>query len=254
MEERAQRGGESAPQRVVITGGASGIGRATAVLMAGRGARVAILDVDDAAGEDLARASRPSGGSISYLHADVSRAPEVASAMQEAAAHLGGIDVLVTAAGIMRGQMQDIRDHDEETWDRVIDVNLKGSFLAARYAAPHMLEQGRGVILLVASKAGVSTGSGSFSYGASKGGMHGLALTLDRHLGPRGIRVIDVCPGDVDTPLFRHSIQEGVARGADPEAARELLSRLTPPESIAEVLAFLASDKAAAVRGTVFTA
>ena len=159
----------------------------------------------------------------------------------------------VSAAGIMRGQLADIGDLDEATFDRVVDVNLKGAFLVAQRVAPVMVEQGAGVIVLVGSKAGVTVGSGSFAYGASKGGVHGLALTLERHLGPAGIRVNDLCPGDVDTPLYRRSIAEGVERGGDPVAAEQALARLTPVRAVAEVLAFLVSDAASAVRGSVFT-
>lgn len=240
-------------RRVILSGGASGIGRATGQLLAERGGRVVVLDVDRGAGADLERAASAAGHDLAFVGADVSDADEVASSVERALAQLGGVDVLVSAAGIMRGQLLDVADFDEATWDRVVDVNLKGAFLVAQRVAPAMIEQGHGVIILVGSKAGVTVGSGSIAYGASKAGVHGLALTLDRHLGPKGIRVNDVCPGDVDTPLYRRSVAEGVERGGDPIAAEQALARLTPVRSVAEVLVFLASDAASAVRGTVFT-
>jgi NAD(P)-dependent dehydrogenase (short-subunit alcohol dehydrogenase family) len=249
----ANGSGALAGKRIIVTGGASGIGRAGAMLMAGRGARVAVLDVDDQAGAAVAGAASPRG-TIRYIRTDVSRSDETAAAVSDAISGLGGIDVLITAAGIMRGQMVGIGELDDESWHSVIAVNLTGAFLAIRQVAPRMVEQGAGVIILVSSKAGVSVGSGSFPYGASKGGMHGLALTLERHLGQRGVRVNEVCPGDVDTPLFRRSIAVAVERGADRVAAEETLARLTPPEAVAEILAFLASDAASAVRGTICTA
>lgn len=245
-------------RRVVVTGGASGIGRAAARKLAAQGARVVVLDVDDAAGATLAQSAasaHPAAAAqpaIAFIHADVSDAAETEAAMAEA--RLGGLDVLIVAAGIMRGQLQPLTDLEAATWERVLAVNLGGALHACRAAVRSMLPTGSGVILLVSSKAGVSVGSGSYAYGASKGGLHGLALTLERHLGPQGIRVNEVCPGDVDTPLFRGSVEEGLRHGADPAAAEALLSRLTPTEDVDEVLAFLASDAAWAVRGTVFTA
>ncbi len=240
-------------RRVILTGGASGIGRATAQLIAERGGRVVVIDVDREAGDEFARTASAAGHELTFVQADVSDAGHAASAVASALRVLGGVDALVSAAGIMRGQMQDIAEFDEATWDRVLDVNLKGAFLVTQQVAPVMAVQGHGVIVLVGSKAGVTVGSGSIAYGASKAGVHGLALTLERHLGPKGIRVNDLCPGDVDTPLYRRSIAEGVERGNDPVAAEAALSRLTPVRSVAEVLAFLVSDAASAVRGTVFT-
>ncbi len=239
--------------RVLITGGASGIGRAAAVLLAQRGSRVLALDVDDAAGATLAADAKVPMERLVYRHTDVSVEAEVRDAVADAVQRWGTIDALIVAAGIMRGQQQDLRAFEEVTWDQVVDVNLKGAFLAAKHAGGVMLDQGRGAIVLVASKAGVSGGSGSYAYGASKGGMHGLAMTLERHLGPRGVRVNDVCPGDVDTPLYRRSLEEALQNGADPQWVEEALARLTPPAAIAELLAYLVSDAASCVRGTVFT-
>jgi NAD(P)-dependent dehydrogenase (short-subunit alcohol dehydrogenase family) len=239
---------------VIITGAASGIGRATAQVLAARGSRVFAIDLDDVAGHLLEQEAHDAAVAISYIRADVASGAQIQAAVATAAASLGGVDALIAAAGIMRGQLQAIEDVEETTWDEVIDINLKGAFLSAKAVMPLMLDAGRGVIVLVGSKAGVSVGSGSYAYGASKGGIHGLALALDRHLSARGIRVHEVCPGDVDTPLLRRSVAEGVHHGGDPAAAAQLLARLTSPRAVAEVLAFLVTDAASAVRGTVFTA
>ena len=241
-------------RRVMVTGGASGIGRATALLLAQQGASVLALDVDAAAGATLAAeaAERPApeDGRLEFRRTDIAMEGEVRDAVADACARFGGLDALVTTAGIMRGQGQALGAFEAAT----LDVNLKGTFHAVKHASAPMLEQGAGVIVLVSSKAGVSTGSGSFAYGASKGGVHGLALTLERHLGPAGIRINEVCPGDVDTPLYRRSLEEALANGADPAWVEAQLARATTPGSIARLIAFLVSDAAAAVRGTIFTA
>lgn len=240
-------------RRAIVTGGASGIGRAAAELMAERGARVAVFDIDRAGGTELVDACVGLPGTLSFTAVDQTDADATADAVAEALDVLGGVDALVTSAGIMRGQLDDLTQLDEATWAEVLDVNLSGTFHVVRRVAPAMLEQGHGAIVLVSSKAGVSVGSGSYAYGASKAGVHGLGLTLDRHLAPRGIRVNILCPGDVDTPLYRRSVEDGVERGRDRAEADAALAALTPVRSIAEILAFLVSDAASAVRGTVYT-
>lgn len=241
-------------RRVVVTGGASGIGSAVARRLIADAARVVVVDVDAAAGRALEEQAQGVGADLSFVRADVSREQDVVAAVGRSVEILGGIDALIHAAGIMQGQLLDIREFDEVTWDRVVDINLKGAFLVAKHVARVMIPAGRGVMILVASKGGVSVGSGSYAYGASKGGVLGLALTLERHLDPLGIRVHTVCPGDVDTPLMRRSLAEGAAHGGDPAAIEAMLGRLTDPATIADLLAFLVSDAAASVRGTVFTA
>lgn len=240
-------------RRVLITGGASGIGRATVLRLVQAGAHVVVVDVDQVGASTLSIEADGAVGTVHVVTADVSREEDVRQAVDTAVAVLGGLDVLIHAAGVMSGQLLDIREFDESTWDQVVDINLKGAFFAAKHAARAMLPEGRGVIILIASKAGVSTGSGSFAYGSSKGGVHGLAMTLERHLGPKGIRVNDVCPGDIDTPLYRRSLEEALRHGADPGVINRAISDLTPPAAVADVVAFLVSDAAACVRGTIFT-
>ncbi|MBM7086302.1 SDR family NAD(P)-dependent oxidoreductase [Micromonospora sp. WMMD734] len=241
-----------AGRRVVVVGGASGIGRATVAAAAAAGAAVAVLDAD-AVGADTAAAQVRDGGGRACAHrVDVSVETEVAEALDAAAADLGGIDAVLHVAGVMRGQGLDVRDVPVALWAQVIAVNLTGPFLVAKHAARHLLPHG-GVLVLVGSKAGVQTGSGSVPYGASKGGLHGLALTLARQLGPQGIRVHTLCPGDIDTPLMRRSLSEARANGADGGRIAAVEATLGRPEDVASALVLLASSASAGLTGTVCT-
>jgi NAD(P)-dependent dehydrogenase (short-subunit alcohol dehydrogenase family) len=142
---------------------------------------------------------------------------------------------------------------DEDTFSEVLDVNLKGSYLCVKTAVPWMRRAGGGVILLVASGAGVRRPSSSVAYGASKGGVHGLFLTLEPRLAAQGIRAHDVCPATIDTAMMRDVIVRGaLAQGRSPEEALAA-APLGDPSGVARVLAFLASPDADYVRGTVFT-
>ena len=197
-------------RRVIVSGGASGIGQATSLKLCAAGAEVAVLDVDVAAGRPLERTragrrwpdSVPPGrrlrrGPGGRRHR---RCHRVAGWPRRAHRDRGHH---ARSAGGPRGTTMWPRGTRSST------STSRGAFLGAKHAAHAMLAAGHGVIVLVGSKAGVSVGSGSFSYGASKGGIHGLAMALDRHLGPRGIRVNELCPGDVDTPLYRRSVAGG---------------------------------------------
>ncbi|MGW0507015.1 SDR family NAD(P)-dependent oxidoreductase [Micromonospora sp. NPDC003241] len=239
-------------RRVVVVGGASGIGLATVRAAATAGAAVAVLDAD-ADGADGAAAQARAAGATAVAHVvDVTREAQVASVFDAVADELGGIDAVLHVAGIMGGQGTDVTDLSLELWQRVIEVNLTGPFLVAKHAVRHLAD-GRGVLVLVGSKAGVLTGSGSVPYGASKGGLHGLALTLARHLGPRGIRVHTLCPGDIDTPLMRRSLDEARANGTDGAQVSRIEAALGRPEDVASVLTLLAAPASAGIAGTVYT-
>jgi NAD(P)-dependent dehydrogenase (short-subunit alcohol dehydrogenase family) len=238
--------------RVVITGAATGIGRATAEATVAHGARVALVDVNESALESVVARLGPEAARA-WL-ADVSVPSDVERAFDESVEWLGGLDAVFHAAGIMRGQGASLVDFPIDEWERVIAVNLSGSFLVAREAAKWMIPEGSGTIVLVASGAGVIGPSGSIAYGASKGGVHGLSMTIASTLASHGIRVIDVCPGLVDTPLFRRSLEEGASnRGVSyiPESV-ETLGAIRP-ESVAELMVLLLSDAARELKGSIFT-
>lgn len=232
-------------RRVIVTGAASGIGYATVGRLLDGGARVAAFDV---APIDLAE-----GQSVKSWRVDVADEASVSASTDSAAEWLGGLDVLVHAAGIMRAQRQPLDELPLEVWEQVIAVNLRGTFLMVKHVVPRFTP-GSGVIVLVSSVAGIFFPSGSFPYGASKGGMHGFAMTLEERLKGTGIRINEVCPGSVHTPLLERSLDEATARLGDAAYRDEVTSRWIGPEKVAEVLAFLASPQADVVRGTIRTA
>jgi NAD(P)-dependent dehydrogenase (short-subunit alcohol dehydrogenase family) len=241
-------------KRIIVTGAATGIGRATAIRVAGEGARVAMFDVNDAEAQKTLATIGEEGGHGRFWHVDVTKEAEVRDGVAAAVSWLGGgLDVLLHLAGILQGPHVEITDFTEATWDRVIDVNLKGSFLMSKHAAGYMQKAGKGVIVLTASGAGVTGGSSSFAYGSSKGGVHGLAMVMAAALGPKGIRVNDVAPGALATPLKIGQVEESYRRTGDRAAYEAAMNSLLPPDGVAAVMAFLASDDADYVRGTVFT-
>ncbi|MFN8619736.1 MAG: SDR family NAD(P)-dependent oxidoreductase [Chloroflexota bacterium] len=241
-------------KRVIVTGAATGIGRATAIMAAARGARVAAFDVNDADAATLIAEIGAGGGEARYWHVDVADEEQVGVAVADATAWLGGrIDSLLHSAGILQGAGVELEDFDELTWDRVLDVNLKGSFLVSKHVAPGMRDAGSGSIVLVASGAGVIGGSSSYAYGSSKGGVHGLAMVLRGKLADTGVRVYDVAPGQVATPLKIRAAEELFAHDGDRANFESTMAKLVKPEGIAEVLVWLASDAAGDVVGTIFT-
>jgi NAD(P)-dependent dehydrogenase (short-subunit alcohol dehydrogenase family) len=238
---------------VIVTGAASGIGRATAQVCAEEGAKLVLADLPSAPGlrelSSMGSADRPA----LVLPTDVTRLTDCVALAETAEKRWGRIDALINCAGILQGAYVSVDDLDEETFERVVDVNLAGSFRMVKAVVPSMRRAGHGVIVLVASGAGVKGGSSSVAYGSSKGAVHGLAMVLEPQLAPAGIRVNDVCPGSLDTPLKRQNVIDfAVAHGQSPEEALAK-ANLGDPRGVARVLAFLASDEADYVRGSVFT-
>ena len=238
---------------VVITGGSSGIGRATAGLCARRGAHVVIGDIDETRGANTAGIIQEAGGSATFVRTDVTREDDCQSLMQRTMEIQGQLDILITSAGILQGAYIDVAEFDLEIFERVQHVNVRGTFLAMKHAVITMGQRG-GTILLLASPAGVTGGSSSIAYGTSKAAVHGLGLVAKDHIGSRPIRVNTVCPGSISTPLKHTNVADtGRAHGHSTAKIAAAQQALFSPEGVARVLAFLASDEASYVQGAVFT-
>lgn len=232
---------------VLVTGGASGIGRATANLLARDGASVAVADRAADAAKDVAREITDAGGTALAAPADVGNEDEVASAVAAAVDAFDGLDGVVTCAGVFHGN--DLRPLGEIELDDflfVLRVNLVGTFLAIKHALPHLVEGGGAVVTIASTAALKGHGFGS-GYTASKGGVAALTRIAAVQYGPQGVRVNCICPGGVDTPMT-------MGAWSTPEAQRTIqrsvpLQRVAQPEEIASVAAFLLSDAAADLTG-----
>ena len=237
-------------KRALVTGGASGIGRATATLFAREGAAVAVADLDEAGGGAVVQTIREQGGRAFFVRCDVSQAADCQRAVQATVDAWGGLDILFNNAGIIRRTT--VLDLTEEAWDQVMAVNVKGIFLMSKYVIPVMQKAGGGAIINTGSGWGLVGGANAVSYCASKGAVVNMTRAMALDHGAQHIRVNCVCPGDTDTGMLRDEARQ---LGASDEtflagAADRPLGRIGQPEDIAQAVLYLASDAAAFVTGT----
>jgi NAD(P)-dependent dehydrogenase (short-subunit alcohol dehydrogenase family) len=234
----------------LVTGAASGIGRAIAILFARRGMAVSIVDLDEGGGHAVEETIRHLGGCARAIAADVSNADDCRSVVEVTIEAFGRLDVLVNNAGIIRRAT--VLDTTEEEWDRVMAVNVKSVFLLSKYAVPQIAAVGGGAIINVSSGWGLKGGPRAAAYCASKGAVVLLTRAMAIDHAPENIRVNCVCPGDTDTAMLRHEARQ-LGEPEDrflADAAARPLGRLGRPEDVAESVWFLASDASAFVTGT----
>ncbi len=238
-----------ANQVALITGGTSGIGRATALLFAGEGARVSITGRDESRGREVVQGIEQAGGEALFTAGDVRVTADCERVVHSTLEAFGRIDILFNNAGVYFPST--VLQCSEEEWDTTIDVNLKGTFLMSRLVLPSMIEQGRGVIINNSSGWGVAGGAKAVSYCAAKGGVVLMTKAMAIDHGSQGIRVNCICPGDVDTPmLVEDARQQGLTREDYVEqAADRPLGRIGKPEEIASAALFLASDDSSFMTG-----
>lgn len=239
---------------VVVTGGALGIGRGVCELLAERGANVAILDRDEAAGNELLDQIMQSGGKAVFHPLDVSKFEDVAAAVNASAEAFGSVNALVVSAGIQR--YGTAVTTDDSQWNEVLDVNLKGAWNAAKAAIPHIQKAGGGgSIVNVSSVQALASQQNVLAYTVSKHALIGLTRSMAMDFAKDNIRANAVCPGTVDTPMLKWaaSLDPNPQSVYDACNAMHPLGRIAQPREIAEVVAFLAHESSSFVTGAVWT-
>ena len=233
----------------IITGAATGIGRATALLFAGEGASVVIADVNEDDAQRTVANIEDEGGSARFVQTDVSEAEDMRALMERAAEEMGGIDVIVNNAGAQRSGA--VTEFEESEWDLLMRVNPRSCFLGAKYGVPHLRERGGGSIVNVSSLAGLKGGPGMTAYSASKGAIIAFTRALAEELAPDNIRANSVCPGWIDTPFNEPAIEFMGGRAQQEEMVQQTvpLKRQGTPEEIAPGILYLASDASSYVTG-----
>ena len=230
--------------KVVVTGGAKGIGGACVKAFMEGGAKVCILDIDQA-GQEFADTL---GDNTFFIHCDVSKEDEVKTAFKKIEKKLGAVEILVNNAGIQR--YSTVTETSEEEWDLVMNVNLKSAFLCSKYAIPMMVNNKKGCVINVASVQSFISQKNVAPYTTSKTALLGLTRSIAVDYAPN-IRSVAVCPGTVDTPMLRNSIQESPNPDEVLEECNEmhLVKRICSSEEVGELITYLASDKAGFITG-----
>src|SRR5438093_3494017 len=244
----ANQNGSFAGKVAFVTGAANGIGRAAAVAFAREGASVVVADVSEQANQETARMVEEAGGRAVAVRCDVTQAADVKAAVGKTVEAFGRLDFAFNNAGIEPRKPAPTADYDEEEWNRIIDIDLRGVFLCMKHEIPLMLKQGGGAIVNTSSAAGIIGIKGSPAYTAAKHGVIGLTRAAALDYAAQNIRVNAVCPGYIDTAMM------GRFTGATPEGrakviAEEPVLRMGKPEEIAAAVLWLCSDAAAFMVG-----
>lgn len=237
----------------VVTGAASGIGKAIALAFAREGAKIVASDINVESGEGTAAQIRENNGGAIFIEADVAESEAVSDLIEETVENFGVLDIMVNNAGIE--MIQRLADTDEQMWDRLISINLKGVFLGTKYAIPKMLANGGGNIINMASVAGIMGAGGLGAYNAAKGGVVLLTKNTAMDYGKLNIRANCICPGFISTPM----VENIMALPGAQEIKDKIISlcpagRLGTPEEVAHCAVFLASDESSYINGHALVA
>jgi len=235
----------------IVTGAGSGIGAASAQAMAREGARVVVVDLNEAAAKKTVEQIEKAGGHAVGARADVARAADNQSVVEQALSRWGRLDIFFANAGVPQWKT-DIEDVDEKTFDQIFAVNVKGVWLGAKYALPIMKKQRRGVFLITSSTSAIRPRPGGQTYASSKGAVTVLAKALALEAAPHGVRVVAIAPVATHTPMlptFMNKVE------VDEDGLRQYiatvpLGRLNEPQDLANTAVFLASDDAAMITGS----
>ena len=241
-------------KNILITGAATGMGRASAIEAAKHGASIAIVDINsDGLDEVSSELKKLDANFKSYL-IDVTSIDETEKKIGEIEKWFeGGINCLVHFAGALEGSVVDIDELSPETWHRIININLNGTYNVTRAVAKFMKKRKSGVILLTSSGAGVTGAGSSAPYSSSKGGTHGLTLHLQQYLSENGVRIHDILPGSIRSPLKEGQLSEALKNTGDTEVFEANTKELGSPDGVAKIVAFIVSDNADYLRGSIAT-
>jgi NAD(P)-dependent dehydrogenase (short-subunit alcohol dehydrogenase family) len=235
----------------LITGAASGMGKVAAMLFATEGAAVVVADVTDDVGEATAEAINGAGGSAAYVHADVSNASEVDAMIGFTIERFGALHVLYNNAGVFPPDDGSVLETPEETWDRVMAINLKGVFLGCKYGIPAILDSGGGSIINVASfVALMGAATAQIAYTASKGGVLSMTREIAVEFARKNIRANALCPGPIETPLLAELMSDPARR--ERRLVHIPIGRLGQAHELANAALFLASDESSFMTGATF--
>jgi NAD(P)-dependent dehydrogenase (short-subunit alcohol dehydrogenase family) len=235
----------------IVTGAASGIGRATSLLFVREGAKVVVADINDEMGNETASLVEKQGGEAIFVHTDVSKSNDIQNMVESAVEKFGKIDVLVSNAAYMDPGVP-VVDLPEEQWDETIDVTLKGHYLGAKYAIPEMIKVGGGSIVSVSSVGGVVAFASNPAYCAAKGGVIQLAKAIAADYVKNNIRANVVCPGAIDTP-GAEGVKD-IKEAYDYSLFMAEMGRWGTADEMAHAILFLASDEASYITGSVLVA
>ncbi|MFE8700422.1 SDR family NAD(P)-dependent oxidoreductase [Cytobacillus sp. FJAT-54145] len=234
----------------IVTGGASGIGRETAILFAREGAKVAVADVDLIGGEETVQLINENGGHSFFLQTDVTSSEQIKLLVDETVNRFGSLHIMFNNAGIGNSEVRSV-DMSEEEWDRVVDINLKGVFLGIKHAVPEMVKSGGGSIINTSSLLGLKGQKYMAAYNASKGGVVVLTKNAALEYGKQSIRVNAIAPGVIDTKIIEGWKQNEFKWPIISKA--NALGRIGQPKEVANAVLFLASDEASFITGTTLS-